>query len=185
MAHATSLSATPRPGTPRPGTPLPGAGPAPIADPRWLDHTEQRAWRAYVDTIGSLQHTLEAELLPFGLTMGDYEVLVRLSDHDERRLRMCDLAAQLRLSPSGLTRRLDGLVRGGLVSREPSDDDRRVMLAVLTDDGYALLERTAPYHVESVRRHFIDLLTRTEVQALASAFEKVRAALESGQDASS
>lgn len=90
---------------------------------------------------------------------------------------MCDLAGQLGLSPSGLTRRLDGLVSTGLVSREASDDDRRVMLAVLTDDGYAVLERAAPFHLRGVRRHFIDLLTAGEVRAVASAFTKVRAAL--------
>ena len=52
--------------------------------------------------------------------MGDYQVLVYLSEADDHAMRMCDLAARLQLSPSGLTRRLDGLVRGGLVERRPS-----------------------------------------------------------------
>ncbi|MFN8024123.1 MAG: MarR family transcriptional regulator [Acidimicrobiales bacterium] len=141
---------------------------------RWLGPVEMQAWRNYVDSVYSLQNALEEDVLPFGLTMGDYEVLVRLSERPERRLRMCDLAGELRLSPSGLTRRLDGLVRAGLVSREPSPDDRRVMLAVLTDAGYEQLVEAAPSHVESVRRHFLDLLTPDEVAALASAFSKVR-----------
>jgi len=141
---------------------------------RWLDSVEMQAWRNYIDSVNALQHALEADVVPFGLTMGDYEVLVRLSERPERRQRMCDLAAELRLSPSGLTRRLDGLVRGGLVSREPSVADRRVMLAVLTHDGYDLLVQAAPHHVEGVRRNFIDRMTRDEVVALASAFAKVR-----------
>ena len=141
---------------------------------RWLDSVEMRAWRNYVDSVNSLQHALEADVAPFGLTMGDYEVLVRLSERPERRQRMCDLAAELRLSPSGLTRRLDGLVRNGLVSREPSHDDRRVMLAALTDQGYDLLVAAAQSHVEGVRRHFIDRMTRDEVSTVASAFAKVR-----------
>jgi DNA-binding MarR family transcriptional regulator len=153
------------------------------AQPRWLDADEMLAWRAYVDSNIPLQHVLEADLTRFGLTSGDYEVLVRLSEATDRRLRMCDLAGQLGLSPSGLTRRLDGLVRNGLVGREPSPADRRVMLAVLTPDGYALLVKAAPHHVESVRRHFIDLLTRREIEAIGSAFAKVRAALLAGQDA--
>lgn len=142
--------------------------------PRWLNAVEMRAWRMYVDSVYALQHALEDDVLPFGLTMGDYEVLVRLSERPERQLRMCDLAGELRLSPSGLTRRLDGLVRAGLVSRQPSPDDRRAMLAVLTDAGYQRLVEAAPSHVESVRRHFIDLLTPDEVAALANAFSKVR-----------
>jgi DNA-binding MarR family transcriptional regulator len=145
--------------------------------PRWLDADEMAAWRNYVDTVGALNQALEADLHDFGLTIGDYEVLVRLSDAPEHSMRMCDLAAQLRLSPSGLTRRLDGLVRTGVVARRPSPDDRRVMLAVLTDDGYALLERAAPRHVDSVRRHFVDLLTTDEVKALGTAFGKVREAV--------
>ena len=155
--------------------------PQTIDQPRWLDPVEMQAWRAYVDTVYALQHALEADVAPFGLTMGDYEVLVRLSEQSERQQRMCDLAAELRLSPSGLTRRLDGLVRAGLVSREPSPDDRRVMLAVLTDAGYELLVRAAPHHVEGVRRHLIDQLDRREVEALASAFTKVRDGLLASQ----
>ena len=152
-------------------------------DTRWLDADEMAAWRAYIDSNIPLQHALEADLTPFGLTSGDYEVLVRLSEQDDRRLRMCDLAGQLGLSPSGLTRRLDGLVRNGLVGREPSADDRRVMLAVLTTKGYGLLVEAAPHHVDSVRRRFIDLLTRREIEAIGSAFAKVRAALLAEQDA--
>ena len=72
------------------------------------------------------------DLVPFGLTMGDYEVLVRLSEAEDQRLRMCDLATALQLSPSGLTRRLDGLVKTGLVERIASPTDRRVMFAALT-----------------------------------------------------
>jgi DNA-binding MarR family transcriptional regulator len=141
---------------------------------RWLNPVEMEAWRSYVDSVYALQQALEDDVTPFGLTMGDYEVLVRLSERPERQLRMCDLAGELRLSPSGLTRRLDGLVKAGLVGREPSHDDRRVMLAVLTDAGYDLLVQAAPHHVEGVRRRFIDLLTPAEVDALASGFRKVR-----------
>ena len=150
---------------------------------RWLDPVEMAAWRTYIDTVHELTQALEADVTPFGLTMGDYEVLVRLSEQQDRRLRMCDLAAQLRLSPSGLTRRLDGLVKAGLVGRQPSDEDRRVMLAVLTDEGYDRLVEAAPAHVQGVRRHFLDLLTRDEIMALSSAFAKVRDALAEQQDA--
>jgi DNA-binding MarR family transcriptional regulator len=148
-------------------------------DTRWLDADEMAAWRNYVDCGGALAQALEADLQGFGLTMGDYEVLVFLSEAADHRLRMCDLAARLRLSPSGLTRRLDGLVKSGVVGRQPSEDDRRVMLAVLTDQGFELLKRAAPHHVASVRRHLIDVLSPTEVRAIGSAFAKVRQALAS------
>ena len=66
------------------------------------------------------------------LTEGEYGVLVMLSEAPERQLRMCDLANILHLSPSGLTRRLDRLVREGFVTREPWVDDRRVTMASLS-----------------------------------------------------
>ncbi len=94
-----------------------------------------------------------------GLAGGDYAVLVTLSEAPDERLRMCDLAVALHLSPSGITRRLDGMVKQGLVAREPSTEDRRVMLAVLTPAGRAALEAAAPDHVDAVRRHFLDHLT--------------------------
>jgi DNA-binding MarR family transcriptional regulator len=92
-------------------------------------------------------------------------------------MRMCDLADLLQLSPSGLTRRLDGLVKAGFVTREPSVDDRRVMLATLTPTGFARLEAAAPDHVASVRRHIFDHLDSDQVQALASIFQSIKAGL--------
>ena len=71
------------------------------------------AWRTYAETVVDLNAALEADLAPHGLTLGDYQVLVYLSEADDHAMRMCDLAARLQLSPSGLTRRLDGLVRPG------------------------------------------------------------------------
>jgi DNA-binding MarR family transcriptional regulator len=154
-------------------------GPVPTDPaPRWLDEVEAAAWRGYIESLSALAAPLEADLAPHGLTMGDYEVLVRLSEADAHHLRMCDLAAQLRLSPSGLTRRLDGLVSNGMVRREPSPCDRRVMLATLTPDGLTALTTAAPDHVAGVRRHVLDHLTRHEVEVLARAFAKVRTALD-------
>lgn len=145
---------------------------------RWLSELELRAWRSYVETQSDLQTAIEADLQPTGLNLGDYQVLVFLSEADGRRMRMCDLAEVLQLSPSGLTRRLDGLVRKGLVERVGSDLDRRVMLAVLTPHGLAELEAAAPTHVDSVRARLVDLLDTTELEALDRIFTKVRAALD-------
>ncbi len=94
---------------------------------------------------------------------------------------MCDLAARLQLSPSGLTRRLDGLVRAGLVERRPSAVDRRVMLAVLTDAGWEHLERVAPFHVESVRRHVLDHVDERDIKAMARIFTAIHAGLRADQ----
>jgi DNA-binding MarR family transcriptional regulator len=141
----------------------------------WLDDEEQRAWRGLVEVFADVRASLEAELIEqFDLTEGDYAVLAALSEADDRRLRMCDLAGRLHLTPGGLTRRLDGLVARGYVGREPSAEDRRVVLAALTDAGMAMLESAAPVHVDGVRRHLIDHLDRDQLRELADALDAVR-----------
>lgn len=145
----------------------------------WLDGEEMKAWRAFIETIYDLTNALEADLAVHDLTGGDYQVLVFLSEADGRSMRMCDLATRLQLSPSGLTRRLDGLVRTGDVIRRPSAADRRVILAELTETGLRHLAEAAPAHVRSVRRHLFDHIDRADVGAMARIFGAIQQGLRS------
>ena len=144
-----------------------------VAKTKWLNQAEMRAWLAYVTTSVDLQRAIERDLEPFGLDGGDYQLLAMLSDATDRRMKMCDLADTLRLSRSGLTRRMEGVLRKKLVGRVQSEGDKRVAYAVLTDKGMSLLRTVAPHHVDSVRHHMIDRLNDTEIRALATAFEKI------------
>jgi DNA-binding MarR family transcriptional regulator len=155
---------------------------AAAADVRWLDDNEMATWLLMVEVNTAIQAAIEEDLAPHGLTSGDYGVLARLSASPDHRLRMCDLAEVLHVSPSGLTRRLDGLVRDGFVAREPSADDRRVMLAVLTDDGYKKLQGVAPDHVATVRRQFIDHLSPTQLRNVGAALRAVQVGTDSLRD---
>jgi len=140
----------------------------------WLDDLEMQAWRSLLSAHSRLMSRLDAELQAAqGMSVSDYGVLVQLSEADCGRLRMSELADRLLLSPSGLTRRLDGLVHAGLVDRVRCPTDRRGAFAVLTDAGRARLTEAAPDHVEQVRRHFVDRLTRAQLEALVSALDQV------------
>jgi DNA-binding MarR family transcriptional regulator len=141
---------------------------------KWLTTREMAAWRTYIETYGDLIAAIERDLAEHDLTLGDYQVFVYLSEAPDRSMRMCDLADLLQLSPSGLTRRLDGLVKAGFVTREPSTDDRRVMLAALTPAGLATLEAAAPDHVASVRHHIFDHLDDDQVDSLTSIFQAIK-----------
>ncbi len=145
---------------------------------RPLDDTEMAAWRTFIETYNDLINTLQADLEPVGLALGDYQVLVTLSEAEDKSMRMCDLAEVLQLTPSGATRRLDGLVKAGWVERRNSEVDRRVMLATLTANGWDKLHEAFQPHVRSVRTHLVDLLEPGELKALASVFGKVRAHLD-------
>jgi DNA-binding MarR family transcriptional regulator len=142
---------------------------------RWLDDEEMAAWRGLAETFADVEADLDADLQrQHGMTAGDYAVLVHLSEQETGRLRMCDLAERLHLSPSGLTRRIDGLVRASMVRREQAPDDRRVIWAVLTPEGRRRIEEAAPDHVESVRRNVFDHLSRAQTRELAQALASLR-----------
>ena len=157
--------------SPRPaGAETPSAGRALDEPTRWLDPVETRAWRGLLGTNARLLAVLDEDLqADQGISLADYDVLVTLSEAPQRRLRMAELAHAVYLSPSGLTRRLDSLVRRRLVAKVACEGDRRGSYAVLTPVGMAQLERAAPDHVAHVRRHFLDRLDRRQVELLAEA----------------
>jgi len=102
-----------------------------------------------------------------------YEILVRLSDTPDHRLRMSDLAQSAFSSRSRVSHAISRLEDLGWVRREECPTDRRGQLAVLTDEGYAALVAAAPIHVEGVRRLLFDPLTPEQVAALRSIAESV------------
>jgi DNA-binding MarR family transcriptional regulator len=147
----------------------------------WLTDNEQHSWRNFIMTVHDLMTALETDLTPHGLTMGDYEVLVYLSEADASRMRMCDLAGSLQLSPSGLTRRLDGMVKNGWVERASCASDRRVMWAHLTPAGLQKMQEVAPDHVASVRHHVLTPLGTDGVQQLGEIFGRISDQLNAAQ----
>jgi DNA-binding MarR family transcriptional regulator len=117
-----------------------------------------------------------------GLSEPDYDVLSTLSGSPDGRWRAGDLAARLSWSTSRLTHHVTRMQSRGLVARQATAQDGRGAVICLTDDGWATLREAAPPHVQSVRRHFIDLLTAEEVDTLAAITEKVLAGLTAAQE---
>ncbi|WP_328396297.1 MarR family transcriptional regulator [Streptomyces sp. NBC_00390] len=140
---------------------------------RWLTDDEQCTWRTHLDVSRLLMHQLEKDLQPFGLTNNDYEILVNLSESADRRMRMSDLAAATLQSKSRLSHQITRMENAGLVRREHCESDRRGLYAVLTDDGIATMQKVAPHHVASVRKHFIDLLTPEALEDLRASLTPV------------
>jgi DNA-binding MarR family transcriptional regulator len=150
-----------------------------MSDVRWLDEPEMRAWRGLISVHRLLFEQLGRELgAESGMSMADYEVLVQLSETPERRMRMTELAANSLSSKSRLSHQIGRMAELGWVRREACPSDRRGAFAVLTDAGYAVLERAAPGHLHSVRRHLMDKLEPEEVAALAAILPKVASPLE-------
>jgi DNA-binding MarR family transcriptional regulator len=141
--------------------------------PRWLTDEEQQAWRATVNLSQLLLRQLDRELAEHGLNGRDYEILVELSEAPEHRLRMTDLADATSQSRSRLSHQVSRMEKRGLVRRDDCEGDKRGTFAVLTEAGFEAIERVAPQHVESVRRHFVDQLTPHQLEEIRGAFQPV------------
>ena len=141
---------------------------------RWLTPDEDRAWRAWLAMNERLRAQVARDLLvDSGLSDADYMVLVHLSEADAERMRMNDLAARLNWSKSRLSHQLARMQARGLVERAECPSDARGAFAVLGPAGLAEIERAAPRHVASVRRHLIDVLDAEQLAQLAAIAERV------------
>jgi len=137
---------------------------------RPLDAREAAAFHALIRTHARVVRLLEAELeAEQGLSLPAYEVLAHLSEAPDRRRRMTELAAFAVLTPSGLTRLVDKLVRDGLVERQRCGTDARVVYAALTDAGFDRLVGAYPTHLRGVRELVVDRLTPAQLDAIAEA----------------
>lgn len=144
----------------------------------WLNPAEDRAWRAWLAMSERVRSQIARDLMAdSSLSDADYMVLVQLSEAADRRVRMTDLADRLNWSKSRLSHQLARMQARGLVEREECPSDARGAFAVLGACGLAEIERAAPKHVASVRRHLIDVLEVEQLTQLATIAEPRRGPL--------
>ena len=134
---------------------------------RWLTEDELRAWLKLTGVMLKLAPSLDSQLQrDSDLTHFDYLCLAMLSESEGRTLTMSDLAGRTNASLSRLSHVITKLERRGWVCRAPSPVSRRVTLVSLTDDGWDVLVKAAPGHVETVRSLVFDGLPPKDVEAL-------------------
>ena len=125
------------------------------------------AWVRLLRTHASMKRGFNAQLqVEHGLTVNDYEALLLLSHEPDRRLKRVVLAERLQLTPSGVTRMLDGLEAAGFVEKASCASDARVTYAVLTASGHEKLEQASCSHVAAVRALFEERLDEGELRTL-------------------
>ena len=146
-------------------------------EPSWLSDDEQVAWRAYLRGSRLLEDALDRDLQDHGLQLSEYEIISMLSETPRQRLRMSELADMVVQSRSRLTHTAARLEKRGWVTREPCERDRRGVELVLTEEGARRVLAAAVAHVDSVRRHFVDVMTPEEFAGLGVAMRAVEGAL--------
>ena len=141
----------------------------------WLSESQQRVWRSYLLAKTHIDDYLEEALRDFGLSLAEYELLVRLSESPDHTIRMGELAASVGHSRSRLTHTVKRMEQAGYVTRTSCASDGRGVQATMTQAGYDLLTKAAPAHVDSVRRVFVDAMTPEDYLALGRAMAAVLA----------
>lgn len=142
-------------------------------DRLWLTSEQQTIWRTYLAGVSRINERLDVELRPFGLDLGEYEILVNLSEADHLEMRMSELADRVRQSRSRLTHTVARMESKGLILRKSCQGDRRGVIAVLTATGLNLLKTAAPAHVASVRAALVDVVSGEDFEALGRAMKAV------------
>jgi DNA-binding MarR family transcriptional regulator len=141
---------------------------------RWLDADQQRDWRALVLGTTLLFDRLDSDLTRrHGISLAEYEILVRLSEREGWHMRMAQLADSVRHSRSRVTHTVKRLEQAGLVKRDKSPEDGRGIDCTMTEEGMALLETMAPTHVTGVREHLVDLATPEDFEAVGRVMNRV------------
>ena len=142
--------------------------------PRWLTDEEQRVWRSFLSMKRHLDTALEAQLArDAAMPHAHYQILAMLSEAPERTLRMSDLATLVDASPSRLSHAVARLEERGWIERVRCPDDRRGILARLTDAGMTHLENIAPGHVAAVRSALFDRLDDRQIRQLGEIAETI------------
>ena len=117
----------------------------------------------------ALDSRLQAEC---GLTIAEKEVLIQLEANDGYMM-MREIAEQLLLSGGGVTKMIDRLESEGLVGREASPDDRRVVFAVITDDGKRMVERVQDIMLDEITTRWSSKLDSSDADAVLRTAAKV------------
>jgi DNA-binding MarR family transcriptional regulator len=145
-----------------------------VAQQEWLDEQQQGTWRAWLAVTELLPRSLDAQLQrDAGLTHAAYVVLAMLSEAPDRSRRMSDLARTANQSQSRLSHTVARLEERGWVRRERATEDRRGNFAVLTDEGWEVVQRVAPGHVAAVYEALFAALTPEQTEMLGEALRAV------------
>jgi len=145
-----------------------------VTETQWLDRTQQNSWRAYLVGTTLLMDRLDRDLREkHNLSLPEYEILVRLSEAENHRMRMAVLAGSVSHSRSRVTHTVARMEKDGLVRRAACVSDGRGVEAALTDEGLAALEAAAPTHVAGVREFLVDLVGEDDFAAVGRVFNAV------------
>jgi DNA-binding MarR family transcriptional regulator len=132
-----------------------------------LDDEQLAVWRAFLNAHARVTRAIGRDLAAAGLPdLGWYDLLWTLYRQPGRSLRVKELADEVVLSPTAMSRFVDRVEAVGCVRREPDPADRRALQVTLTDEGVALLRRMWPVYARGIERYFAAHLAVGELREM-------------------
>ena len=148
----------------------PGSGA--MADAR----TASAAWESLFRAQVAIMRRLQTDDIWDSISMREYDVLFTLSRGPADGLRLRDLNRSILISQPSLSRMVDRLEHGGLVTRASSPDDARGTVVRLTPAGVALQREMGRRHVRAIQRYVAGALTEQELATLTNLTDRLRLA---------
>lgn len=140
----------------------------------FLSEDEERAWLGLLETREAVVRALDAELQhEHRLPLGSFEALIAIAHSENGEITISDLAEQVMLSPSRISRLMIEFERGGLVERRRSASDARSTRALITEKGRDRLREAAPTYLATVKTLLIDKLPQRDVERLARMWDRL------------
>lgn len=138
-----------------------------------LDESRSRMWRLFRTTYVTVTEQIEKDLEQAGLPpLLWYSVLWTLERTPDQEMRLHELAEEVFLSRSNITRLIDRLEAAGLLCRKRCSMDRRGAYAALTEDGLAMRKKMWAVYSEGIAKYFTNHLNEEEVQVLDAVFDR-------------
>jgi DNA-binding MarR family transcriptional regulator len=131
-------------------------------------------WRTFLQVQRVLDQVVDRQLTAAGLSRADYDLLAPLSEAPDEGTRARDLGRRIGWDRSRLAHQLRRMEQRGLITRHDCSTDARGTVIKVTAAGRKAVETVAPGHVDTVRRHFVDLLDPAEIDTVTTILERVR-----------
>lgn len=148
-----------------------------------LDLAEYRSWQNFWNASSRLNFLLNRKMgAAHSLSLADFQILQQLLLSDGNSCRMGDIASSLLASRSRITHQVARMEQQGLLTRSSIPQDRRAVLAALTERGRRLGESAMRTYSECVRQHYLEHLTRPQQAAVAESFRRVGEGAEDALD---
>jgi DNA-binding MarR family transcriptional regulator len=142
----------------------------------YMSPDEERVWWGLLATHERVTRELDREMMrEHRIPLTTFDALAQIAHAPDGEIAISELAEQVRLSPSRVSRLVMELEREGLVTRRRSDDDGRSTRAAITEPGRERLGEGLPTYLTAIREQLLDGLSQTDVKALARSFDKLGA----------